>query len=306
MFELRDTIRRLDAETDYKYDLVGMYEATELSEPEKKLIATMIADAKDTEEIAGELFKIFNTQNAMNMDEDCDNTLTEDVEEEIQDGDEIVYNGEHLFVTNSDYMDLGKWLWVTDKEEDRYNKKAAGWSLAKELVDEVIGQPEDLDEDTVKQDGKWVNKGKEGTHGEFATKKEADAQRKAMFAHGSKEELKEDVNMTRKEMIDWIEDNWNSDTESADILYQTLDDLGFHIEDDSDEEEGFYANLTDEDLKRAVDELHKKESLKKIRQTLEGIGTVHDWKGRSYGSEADIFDLRLENGDTFRVQVYKM
>lgn len=41
---------------------------------------------------------------------------------------------------------------------------------------------EDIKEDTVKKDGKWVNKGKEGTHGEFKTKKAADAQRKAMFA----------------------------------------------------------------------------------------------------------------------------
>lgn len=44
----------------------------------------------------------------------------------------------------------------------------------------------DLNEDTVKQNGKWVNKGKEGTHGTFKTKKEADAQRKAMFANGYK------------------------------------------------------------------------------------------------------------------------
>ena len=43
-----------------------------------------------------------------------------------------------------------------------------------------------LNEDTVKQGGKWVNKGKEGTHGKFKTKKEADAQRKAMFANGYK------------------------------------------------------------------------------------------------------------------------
>lgn len=49
-----------------------------------------------------------------------------------------------------------------------------------------------LDEDTVKQNGKWVNKGKEGTHGKFKTKKAADSQRKAMFANGYKaEELKE-------------------------------------------------------------------------------------------------------------------
>ena len=38
-------------------------------------------------------------------------------------------------------------------------------------------------EDTVKQGDKWVNKGKAGPHGEFNTKKEADAQRRAMFAN---------------------------------------------------------------------------------------------------------------------------
>lgn len=47
-----------------------------------------------------------------------------------------------------------------------------------------------ISEDTVKQNGKWVNKGKEGTHGTFKTKKAADAQRKAMFARGFREELK--------------------------------------------------------------------------------------------------------------------
>lgn len=43
-----------------------------------------------------------------------------------------------------------------------------------------------LEEDTVKQNGSWVNKGKEGTHGKFKTKKQADNQRKAMFANGYK------------------------------------------------------------------------------------------------------------------------
>ena len=52
---------------------------------------------------------------------------------------------------------------------------------------------ESLNEDTVKQGSKWVNKGKEGTHGKFKTKKAADAQRKAMFANGYKgESLQED------------------------------------------------------------------------------------------------------------------
>ena len=49
---------------------------------------------------------------------------------------------------------------------------------------------ESLEEDTVKtSDGKWTNKGKEGTHGKFNTKKAADAQRKAMFANGYHESM---------------------------------------------------------------------------------------------------------------------
>ena len=36
--------------------------------------------------------------------------------------------------------------------------------------------------------GKWVNRGKEGTHGEFKTKKAAREQQKAMFARGFKGE----------------------------------------------------------------------------------------------------------------------
>lgn len=45
-----------------------------------------------------------------------------------------------------------------------------------------------LDEDTIKRNGKWVNVGKDGKadSGKFNTKKEADAQRKAMFANGYK------------------------------------------------------------------------------------------------------------------------
>ena len=59
---------------------------------------------------------------------------------------------------------------------------------------------ENLTEDTVKQDGKWVNRGEEGTHGEFKTKKEADAQRKAMFANGYKEELEEEKHIETIEL----------------------------------------------------------------------------------------------------------
>lgn len=49
---------------------------------------------------------------------------------------------------------------------------------------DIINEP--IEEDTVKQGNSWVNKGKEGTHGTFKTKKQADNQRKAMFANGYK------------------------------------------------------------------------------------------------------------------------
>lgn len=49
---------------------------------------------------------------------------------------------------------------------------------------QIIKEP--VEENTVKQGNSWTNKGKEGTHGKFKTKKQADAQRKAMFANGYK------------------------------------------------------------------------------------------------------------------------
>lgn len=56
--------------------------------------------------------------------------------------------------------------------------------LTKVKRNKDIEYTEPLDEDTVKQGNKWVNKGNTGeTHGEFKTKKEADKQRKAMFVN---------------------------------------------------------------------------------------------------------------------------
>lgn len=60
-----------------------------------------------------------------------------------------------------------------NRERDRYNQSG----------EERPWANMSLTEDTIKQNSKWVNKGKEGTHGKFNTKKEADAQRKAMFAN---------------------------------------------------------------------------------------------------------------------------
>ena len=84
---------------------------------------------------------------------------------------------------------------------------------------------DDLDEDTIKTSkGKWVNKGDEGTHGTFDTKKEADAQRKAMFASGYKgESLKEtEEDSLRDTLFTEYQSKYTPDTH--DTIYNEIKD----------------------------------------------------------------------------------
>lgn len=61
--------------------------------------------------------------------------------EDLQEGDEIIYNGEHYFVT---LTDTGTdFVWITDDESERYNRNAQGWTIKADWIDEVIGQPEE-------------------------------------------------------------------------------------------------------------------------------------------------------------------
>ena len=89
--------------------------------------------------------------------------------------------------------------------------------LAKPYI-EKHQKNESLSEDTVKQGSQWVNKGKEGTHGKFKTKKEADAQRKAMFARGFKEGVEEEKTVIYKDggvYNTTPESNYNSRIQNA-------------------------------------------------------------------------------------------
>ena len=75
------------------------------------------------------------------------------------------------------------------------------------------------------------------------------------------------TNMSRKEMIDWLEDNWNT-SEGYEQLNAAIDAIGYdsdHI-DDSDEEEGMYANFSDEDLENII-------SVLKTGKTKDGHAT---------------------------------
>lgn len=156
-------------------------------------------------------------------------------------GEEDLYDGVHLkykkdfntlpdaeenFDTVEDAIEYGKahpefepdCVFITHKDEDK-----------------VVFDFSELKEDTVKQGNKWVNKGKEGTHGEFKTKKAADAQRKAMFANGYKEGLEEDVTP------ETAKDTWEDiklTTEEKNMLdkltHKNKMDSWFWIDDEND------------------------------------------------------------------------
>ena len=112
-------------------------------------------------------------------------------------------------------------------------------------------------------------------------------------------------------MIDWIEDHWIT-RENSDYLYQVLGDLGLDIEDDSDEDEGFYANLTNDNLKRVIDILKSdtkptdKEQVNMIKNAIKSVGRVVDMKDDVYGSDLATFDVLMDPENTYRVQIYKM
>lgn len=97
-------------------------------------------------------------------------TLEAETSDEVTDIDQALMMAKKAMLNPLVHVDS---ISIEKKEEDGETKEAAP-----EEVSDVI------EEDTVKKDGKWVNKGSEGTHGEFDTKKAADAQRKAMFANG--------------------------------------------------------------------------------------------------------------------------
>lgn len=130
MFELRDKIRELDFATDMKFDLLGLYEMSELTDAEKKLMATIIHTAENEEKAAEEVFEILNAPNAVNMEEDCEpkrefKEVFHPAYEELQNGDEIIVNGQHLYVADAEYADDRHNEWYIE-DSDHLNETLYG------------------------------------------------------------------------------------------------------------------------------------------------------------------------------------
>lgn len=202
---LREQLNRLDTLTEGKYDLRGMYECCILTKEEKKTLMEMALTSNG----AKKAFDFLNEKMDKGLDKidfydvDFDEEETEEESEKEEKNplegirsNVLEVNGTPFYITYENGLliansaaNAGVWGEYSF-EYDWDETLDSNLEKMKNIIEE--GESETLREDTVKQNGKWVNKGKEGTHGKFKTKKAADAQRKAMFANGYKENLSEE------------------------------------------------------------------------------------------------------------------
>ena len=147
---------------------------------------------------------------------------------------------------------------------------------AEEWIDEEVGENESLTEDTVKtSDGKWTNKGSEGTHGKFRTKKAADKQRKAMFANGYKAESKETDKLYKavSDTVDAIDDlgrkNEKSAKKNLDNADDNITDVKDSLKEDLNQEEVGISSLFNDLIQKEYDQLSQYDS---AQITLEDKG----------------------------------
>lgn len=216
-----------------------------------------------------------------------DTVVTEDIEEEnplkdIRSNIIEFPNGEYAYVEYADgklYAGSATNRGIIHEYEMDYDKDYDVDRNLQDFFDKIIeenpelGEPLDeskkVCEDTIKQDNKWVNKGKDGTHGTFRTKKAADAQRRAMFANKDKKStfgesrklrsIKEDNDdfvIFEQEPYDFIDTEWYFDYDgidyyidggrdfadiNKDFLNEDVDNEAIHKAfDDIDDDHEFY------------------------------------------------------------------
>lgn len=141
--------------------------------------------------------------------------------------------------------------------------------------------------------GKWVNRGKEGTHGEFRTKKAAREQQKAMFAQGYKESFNyiKDINDAQYLVDNTIERFGRIGAE----LYDELDEAGFYIDND---------NNVKYKVEPKNESLYQTKSLtsgNKMSYELKDDGTLIVKDG-----DKEIFNVKVSNIEQAREQLKNM
>lgn len=144
--------------------------------------------------------------------------------------------------------------WVSEDDIAEYMR-------VNEIIDDQ-DYDESLHEDTVKQGKYWVNKGDEGTHGKFRTKKAADAQRRAMFANNFKaESLKESCSINQCQK--WVDYDMKKYKRISDDTMEKIKSSGYSVVKD---QYGDYEVIADR-----KDESCGKKKSRKMKESIEDI-----------------------------------
>lgn len=216
---IRDALNKIDCKTCGKYDLLNMYDCSNMPAEKKAKLAEMLKENVSADKLYeymneespwqiglelfadnGHEYKVISVIDEREVD-GYELSIVGAIGNELSNADEEVYfvlldsdiewgpvdTAEEAIEWASDVRDG---YYSDDEDEDEDDIDFIDLYGAHGEYDDGTVE-ESLDEDTIKQGKHWVNKGKAGTHGKFATKKKADAQRKAMFANGYKESIKE-------------------------------------------------------------------------------------------------------------------
>ena len=150
-------------------------------------LATLVD--KDGNETKVEIADLRQYYDLYDQDDKIISRFEDNVDESLKESNNTLklQNGGFAYISDynkdqfeKEYVETGKYK----KSGEAQSPKGKYTLYTNSVGDTYAVLEENLEEDTVKKDGKWVNKGNTGeTHGEFKTKKEADKQRKAMFVN---------------------------------------------------------------------------------------------------------------------------
>ena len=247
--DLAEALNSIDAKTCNKFDLVNSYHAASLTEAKKQKLATLIKKGVSAYKLAeffddnsdwqiglelfadnGKEYKVVSVLEDREVD-GYELSVVSAIGNEASNADEEVY----FVLLDSDV----EWGPVETAEE------ALEW--ASDVQDGYYSDGEDYEEDNFDYDDDIDFTDLYGAHGEY------DDDYEVQKRHSMKESNESLSSMSRREMIDWIDDNYNTD-ENYEKLDNAISMIGYDADyiDDSDREEGMYANFSDEDLNNII------------------------------------------------------
>lgn len=159
----------------------------------------------------------------------------------------------------------------------------------------------ELNEDTVKQGNKWVNKGDSGkTHGKFNTKKQADAQRKAMYANNFKgESLEEKLEKGTKVKLNKAA--WHKDQSKVGTVKGNIGETYWIEWPDGEvtQEIKGYLDIVNEDIDSTLAARERRDRIEYLKNQIKE--ETKDWQTK-FGDKGSV-DIFKENDKKLRYAI---